>query len=66
MSVNITEVRLLAVPLENDYKHTLYFASLASQLSYFAGKQVHSCDNFSYQRKDRVIRYPMDYNELVS
>lgn len=66
MSMNITEVRLLAVPLENDYKHTLYFTNLSSQLSYFAGKQVHTCDNFSYQRKDRVIRYPMDYDELVT
>lgn len=66
MSINITEVRLLAVPLENDYKHTLYFASQSAQYSYFLGKQVHYDTGFSYQRKDRVIRYPMDYDELVT
>lgn len=66
MSMNITEVRLLAVPLESDYKHTLYFESLEAQTYYFNGRMVHTCDNFSYQRKDRVIRYPMDYDELVT
>ena len=66
MAVNITEVRILSVPLENDYKHTFYFSNYYTQSSYFLSKQVHSCDNFSYQRKDRVIRYPVDHDDLVA
>lgn len=66
MSMNITEVRLCAVPLESDYKHTLAFQTYAAQQQYFIGKTVHTSTNFSYQRKDKVIRYPMDYDELVT
>ena len=64
MAMNITEVRLLAVPLENDYKHTLYFPDLNSQVVYFYGKTKHSGSNFSYQRKDKVLRYPKHFDEL--
>lgn len=65
MARNITEVHLLNVPLENDYKHTLYFSSLTAQTSYFTSKRVHTGNNFTYQRKDQIIRYPKDYDELV-
>ena len=56
MGVNITEVRFLNVPLENDYKHTLYFATKSAQENYFASKVVKTMDNCSYQRKDKIIR----------
>ena len=68
MARNITEVHLLNVPLENDYKHTLYFSSLSAQTSYFLGRKVANVDvgsDFSYQRKDQIIRYPKDYDKLV-
>ena len=65
MARNITEVRLLNVPLENDYKHTLYFASVSAQTSYFSSKTKFSGSDFSYQRKDKIIRYPLDYDDLV-
>lgn len=58
MATNITKVYLLDVPLENDYKNTLYFASKAAQQSYFQGAVVKAYDNFSYQRKDQIIRIP--------
>ena len=64
MSNQITEVRLLSVPLENDYKHSLYFSSIEEQSLYFFGKTVFSEQNFSYQRKDHIIRYPKSYDEL--
>lgn len=64
MAMNITEVRLCAVPLENDYKHTLYFESQSAQLSYFQGKVVHSASNLSYQRRENVIRFPKHFDEL--
>ena len=57
-NINITEVRLLAVPLENDYKHTLYFATKQEQINFFKSKTIRIFSNFSYQRKDNVIRVP--------
>lgn len=56
MGVNITEVRFLNVPLENDYKHTLWFATKSAQENYFASKVVKTMDKCSYQRKDKIIR----------
>ena len=64
MAMNITEVRLCAVPLENDYKHTIYFDSKSEQLSYFHGKVVHSASNLSYQRRENVIRFPKHFDDL--
>lgn len=65
MSVNITEVRLLSVPLEEDYKHTLYFASKDAQTTYFKSKAVKTLTDFSYQRKDNYIRVPFHIDTLL-
>ena len=66
MARNITEVHLLNVPLENDYKHTLYFSSISAQTSYFKSrKKFDEPANFSYQRKDKIIRYSKDYDDVV-
>lgn len=65
MSRNITEVLLLRVPLESDYKHTLWFESKQAQEAYFKSKVVYTGLDFSYQRKDKVIRYPKDYDDLL-
>jgi hypothetical protein len=62
---NITKVYLLNVPLENDYKNTLYFNSKADQQNYFAGLPRKSFEDFTYQRKDGIIRIPLDYDECV-
>lgn len=64
MANNLTEVRLLNVPLENDYKHTLYFTDKPSQYSYFTGKTIHTANNCTYQRKDNVIRFPKQYDAV--
>lgn len=61
----ITKVYLLSVPLERDYKHTLYFADATAQQNYFNGKIKHSFTDFTYQRKDGVIRIPLDYDVAV-
>lgn len=55
---NITKVYLLGVPLENDYKNTLYFTNKESQHDYFISKKKKEYTDFSYQRKDNVIRVP--------
>ena len=62
----ISKVYLLSVPLENDYKNTLYFNSKDSQTSYFQSKVVDSLkiEDSSYQRKDNIIRFPKGYDKI--
>lgn len=66
MGNQITEVRLLAVPLENDYKHTLYFGGKGTQAQYFAQKSnpTYTYTNLSYQRKEGYIAIPGYYEDL--
>lgn len=65
---NITEVYLLNVPLENDYRNTIWFPDPATQESYFKDesrvKKVYT--EFSYLRKDGIIRVDVDYDSVVS
>lgn len=63
---NITKVYLLAVPLEKDYAHTLYFESASDQQSYFQSRIKKSYTDFSYQRKDGVIRVPEHVDALIA
>ena len=55
---NISKVYLLSVPLENDYKNTLYFTNKSNQENYFQSKVIDSYTNFTYQRKDNLIYIP--------
>lgn len=43
------------VPIDNDYKHTLYFESVADQNNYFFGKAFKQFHNVSYQRERRNV-----------
>lgn len=61
---NMTRVYLLNVPLENDYKNTLYFTSKANQQLYFESRIVKSYTDFSYQRKENFIRVPEHFDNL--
>ena len=63
-NVNISKVYLLDVPLENDYKNTLYFTNASAQQSYFQSNTVFTFTDFSYQRKDHFIRVPKQYDEV--
>lgn len=63
---NISKVYLLDVPLENDYKNTLYFANASSQQSYFQSNIKRSYTDFSYQRKDNIIRVPEQYDTVYN
>ena len=62
----ITKVYLLNVPLESDYKNTLYFANASAQQSYFQSRIQKSYTDFSYQRKDHIIRVPAQFDTLVN
>ena len=63
--MSITKVYLLRVPLDSDYKHTMYFADAAAQTEYMIGRRTHTFEDFTYQRKDGVIRIPLAYDEAV-
>ncbi len=67
-NVNITKVYLLDVPLESDYKNTLYFANASAQQTYFQSKIISSFSytDFSYQRKDQIIRVPAHYDSIYN
>ena len=66
MANPITKVYLLDVPLENDYKNTLYFANASAQQTYFQSRIIasYSYNDFSYQRKDQIIRVPVHYDSI--
>ena len=61
----ITKMYLLNVPLETDYKHTLYFESAEAQKSYFDSKVKHSYTDFSYQRRDSSVRLPIVLDDAL-
>lgn len=67
MSENRTKVYLMNVPLENDYKHTFYFNTFTEQQSYFLNKRTNegTFTEFSYQRKEGVIRVPLPYEKSL-
>lgn len=62
----MTKVFLLSVPLEKDSAHTLWFPDPETQLAYFYTKlqNKHAHSDFTYQRKDDVIRVPVQIDEL--
>lgn len=64
----ITKVYLLDVPLESDYRNTLYFANATAQKNYFQSKIIgtYSYNQFTYQRKDNIIRIPEQYDRIYN
>lgn len=55
---NISQVYLLDTPLEDDLKHTLYFATANDQHTYMANNIIKSYTNVSYQRDTQSFRCP--------
>lgn len=63
----ISRVYLLNVPLELDYKHTLYFGNKETQKQYFMSRKVAQFTDFHYIRKDNILRVPSkDDNHLAT
>ena len=56
MATNISKVYLLTVPLEDDMKNTLYFASASAQQTYFNSVIGKTYTNVSYQSETRTFR----------
>ena len=63
-----SEIYLLQTQLPKDYSHTVYFESKLQQeewflnLYYSGGKKY---DDFTYIKKDNVIRIPLDYDKTI-
>lgn len=65
MGERITRVRLYNVPLENDYKQTIYFRNVTAQQEYFNNLPlVKQFTDFNYIRKDSKIRVPSFINPI--
>jgi len=60
-----TDVQLLKVPLEMDNANQLTFANATAQYNYFNSLPKLSFDNFTYQRKDGVIRIPALIDDII-
>lgn len=66
-----TDVYLLKVPLEMDSTNQLTFSNATAQFNYFNSLPKLVFDNFTYQRKDGILRLPvliddiMEYNYVM-
>ena len=61
-----TELRLLKCPIESDNRNQLTFSNATAQYNYFNSLTHLTVDNFTYQRKDSVIRYPAHIDSILN
>ena len=60
-----TELKLLKCPIESDNRNQLTFNDETAQYNYFNGLPKLEVDNFTYQRKDSVIRFPAHIDTIL-
>lgn len=60
-----TNLFLIKSPIELDNKNQLTFASKREQLEYFLSLKNIEVENFSYQRKDSIIRFPEHIDNII-
>lgn len=60
-----TELRLLKCPIESDNNNQLTFNNEKSQYNFFNSLPSIEADNFTYQRKDSVIRFPAHIDSIL-
>lgn len=60
-----TDVYLLKCPIEQDQRNQLTFSNRTAQQAYFSTLPKIALDNFSYQRKDNVIRVPQHIDSII-
>ena len=61
-----TDLYLLQCPIELDERNQINFRSAEAQFNYFYNLPKLEADNFTYQRKDNVIRFPAHIDSLLS
>lgn len=60
-----TELRLLKCPIEKDNLNQMNFSNATTQYNYFNSLTHLTADNFTYQRKEGIIRYPEHIDNLL-
>ena len=60
-----TDVFLLKCPIEIDDVNQINFASATAQYNYFSSLPKLEAENFTYQRKDSIIRFPAHIDTLL-
>lgn len=61
-----SDVILLKCPLELSQEHQLNFANATAQYNYFNGLTKYDVGNdFTYQRKDGIMRIPAKFDDLI-
>ena len=61
-----TELKLLKCPIESDNRNQMTFSNATAQYNYFNSLPKLSVDNFTYQRKDNIIRYPAHIDTILT
>ena len=59
------EIYLCKTPLENDYKNQLTFSNATAQLSYFNSIIQHTFDNYTYVKKDNVVKVGENIDNII-
>ena len=59
------QVYICKTPLENDYKNQLTFATKVAQENYFNSTIIKSLDNYTYMKKDNVIKVGINIDEII-
>ena len=59
-------IYLCKVPLINDYKNQLTFSNLTSQLNYFNTRILKTFDNYTYIKKDNVIKVGENIDNIIN
>lgn len=60
-----TNVKLLQVPINLDNKNQITFSNSTEQFNYFNSLPKLESSNFSFQRKDNIIRWPGHVDNLM-
>lgn len=60
-----TNVKLLQVPINLDNKNQITFSNSTEQFNYFNSLPKLEASNFSFQRKDNIIRWPGHVDNLM-
>lgn len=60
-----TDVYLLKCPIELDNANQVNFASASAQYNYFSSLPKIEAENFTYQRKDSIIRFPAHIDSIL-
>ena len=59
------QIYLCKTPLENDYKNQLTFSNKNAQLTYFNSTIQQTFDNYTYVKKDNVVKVGINIDKII-